>query len=543
MNDPLFFPSPRLNSPVKRAVSWGLLWIAGVVPSLLLSGAEELLPLVSNSVVPITGNPDRGAAPGVGFSQIPTDPGDPLATPFPDDGLQAIPNDAEFAEDSLPSSGGLVQPIVAMDSSQIESQPEGESPPLEPDPPTVELANPGSFGEPLGSFSSFESGFSAAPGIIGTGSRGFSEHPGVLPPGGGLLEDLRDGFSFAATLAGTYDSNPSLGYGSAADSGEGDFFSTLGGSASYQSRASTWTYGANYSGGYSRYFNQSDLSGYNQNAGGSVNYEGGPFSASLNAGIDFGSGANRAYAAVVDEITFNYGLSARYRLSSKTSLSGNFSQNLTSASGNGSSDTGSFSLGASALWRYSALTEFGPGIRYSMQSGDTQVDRSSIGPMMTVNYQLSHKVSLNSQLGLDFAEYEGGESADPAVSAALALDYRASLQWGMNVSLNRNTTADPGRAGQFNEITALRVGYHRKIRRAAWDLGVSYETNTSVAPDSLTGGAGDDRDYLRFDTSLGMPVFGKTCNARVFIGYRDQSGESEESFDSLQTGFSISRGF
>jgi hypothetical protein len=443
----------------------------------------------------------------------------------------------------LPSSGGLVQPILALNSFPVDPPPVEESPPLVLNPPALEAPNPGSFAEPLGSFSSYQGGFSAAPGIIGTGSRGFSDRSGALPSGGGWFEDLRDGFNFAATLAGTYDSNPSLGYGSGTDTGEGDFFSTLGGSASYQSRASTWTYGANYSGSYSQYLNQTDLSGYNQNAGGSLNYEGGRFSASLNGGINFGSGANREYAAVVDEISFNYGLSARYRLSSKTSLTGNFSQNLTSASGDSSSDTSSFSLGASALWRYSELTEFGPGIRYSMQSGDTQVDRSSIGPMMTLNYQLSRKVSLNSQLGLDFAEYEGGESADPSVSTALALDYRASLLWGMNLSLNRNTTADPGRAGQFNEITALRVGYHRKIRRAAWDLGVSYETNTSVAPDSLTGGAGDDRDYLRFDTSLGMPVFGDSCNARVFIGYRDQSGETADSFDSIQTGFSISRGF
>lgn len=540
MNGPLLFPPPWFRAPARRSASWGLLWIAGVVPSLLLSGAEELLPLVSNSVVPATGYPDSGEAPA---ADLPAMPGDPSATPFPDGGLQAQPSDPEFADDSLPSSGGLMQPVAALNPAGVVIPPVQESPPPVADSAAVEPSNPGSFGEPLGNFSGFQGGLSAAPGIIGTGSRGFSDNPGALPPGGGLLEDLRDGFSFAATLAGTYDSNPSLGYGSAADSGEGDFFSTLGGSASYLSRASTWTYGANYSGGYSRYFNQSDLSGYNQNAGGSVNYEGGPFSASLNAGIGFGSGANRAYAAVVDEITFNYGLSARYRLSSKTTLSGNFSQNLTSASGSGSSDTSSFSLGASALWRYSALTEFGPGIRYSQQSGDTQLDRSSIGPMMTVNYQLSRKVSLNSQLGLDFAEYEGGESADPSVSAALALDYRASRLWGMNLSLNRNTQADPVRAGQFNEITALRLGYHRKIRRAAWELGVSLESNTSVAPDSLTGGAGNDRDYLRFDTSLGMPVFGDTCNARVFIGYRDQSGGTEDSFDSLQTGFSISRGF
>ena len=318
---------------------------------------------------------------------------------------------------------------------------------------------------------------------------------------------------------------------------------TLGGTAAYRSKASDWTYGALYTGSYNQYFTQTELSGYNQNAGASVNYQGGPLSAGFNLGVNFGSGANRYYAAVVDQINVNYGLSARYKLSPKTTATGNFSQSLTSASGNSSSDTGSFTAGVAGLWRYSARTEFGPGVSYSQQSGSTQQNLTSIGPTLTVNYKLSSKVSLNSLVGLQFSQYADGQTTDPTTSANIGLNYRASALWGMNLSFFRNVRADPGIAGQFQEITSLRLGYNRKIRRARLNLGASLQNDVSQAPDTVVT-LRPDSNYLNLDSSLTMPVFANTCNASIFANYSDQSGDSGfNSWNSFQTGLSISRSF
>ncbi len=372
---------------------------------------------------------------------------------------------------------------------------------------------------------------------------GFSRNPGSQADNYGLGDTFLDGLALAVFLSGTYDTNPSQGFTSPTVSGEGDFYTTLGGTVAYRSKASDWTYGALYSGSYNQYFSQNELSGYNQNAGASLNYEGGPLSAGMNVGVDFGSGANRNYAAVVDQVSVNYGLSARYRISPKTTATGNLSQSLTSASGNSSSDTGSFTAGMSALWRYSPLTEFGPGISYSQQSGSTQQDLTSIGPTLTVNYKLSSKVSLNSLVGLEFARYENGQTTDPSVSANIGLNYRASALWGMNLSFFRNVRADPGSVGQFQEITSLRLGYNRKIRRAQLNLGASIQQNTYQSPDS-TVALRPDSNYLNLDSSISMPVFANSCNATIFINYSDQSGSSgADSWDSLRTGFSISRSF
>jgi len=374
------------------------------------------------------------------------------------------------------------------------------------------------------------SGFGGLPGGIG-GLGGL----------GGMRGPLPRGFNLSASLSGTYDSNPSQGYGPATEAGESDFFMTLGGSISYLSTAPVWTFGVNYSGGYNFYFNNDDLSGYVQSASGSVNYNRGPLNATLNVGIDFGSGANRYYASLVDQWSYNYGLTARYTISPKTTVTGNFSQSLTSTTGGTYSDTGSFDLGASALWRYSPLTEFGPGIRYTSRTGSSLQDRTTVGPTLTLNYDLTAKVSLDSRVGMDFVEYSRGPSADPTYSASIGLNYQANELWGMSLSYFRDTEADASTIASFNEISSLRLGYHRNIRRAVFNFGVSFETNTFENP-GLLGLTQHDRDYFTVESSLGMPNFANACNASVFMRYQDQSGGTN-SWDSFQVGFSLSRSF
>ena len=384
--------------------------------------------------------------------------------------------------------------------------------------------------------------FGASPDASDGGFSGVASGLGMPPGMGGRLAD---GLVLSATLSGAYDTNPRQGYGQATgasgDSG-GDFFTTLGGSATYRSKSAVWTYGLSYNGSYNYFLSDSDLSGYNQGGRGSLNYDSGPLNAGLNFGITLGSGANRYYASVVDQVSYNYGLDTRYRVSGKTSLSGNLSQSFTQASGNQYSDTESSSASLSALWRYSARTEFGPGIRYSRQSGSQQsYDRTTIGPMMTVNYKLTRKISLNARAGLDFADFGDAGSGDTGVSSSISANYQATKLWGMDLSLNRDARA-AYTGGGFEEVTGLRLGYHRKIDRATWTVGGSWESTASANPSGVIA-VRPDRDYLSLDTALSMPVFGDTCSGSVFLRYTDQSGGGTETWDSLQAGFSISRSF
>jgi hypothetical protein len=372
---------------------------------------------------------------------------------------------------------------------------------------------------------------------------GFAGAPSGYPVGGGLGESILEGFGIAASLSGQYNSNitqsPGEPYAPILD----DFILSAGVNLNYLSKAAAWTFGGNYRGSYDSYLNQSDYSGFNQGAGAVANYDGGKVTASVTGAVDFDRGANRYYSSsnFVERTNYRAAATVRYRLSPKTSLQGDLGQSF-STSSDDFNNTESFDMGMSALWKYSPLTEWGPGIRYTYRSGDSQLERTSVGPTITTNYKLSTKVSLNSRMGVDFASYSDGGSADPMFSASIGLNYNASKLWGMNLSLYRDSQADVSQAGAFTEVTSLRVGYRRKVRRATLNLGVGYEMNTTEFPGNETQ-ARPDRDFFSMDGSLGMAVFSNTSYASVFMRYSDQSGGTNDSWNSFTTGFSINRSF
>ena len=175
--------------------------------------------------------------------------------------------------------------------------------------------------------------------------------------------------------------------------------------------------------------------------------------------------------------------------------------------------------------------------------GDTGGDRTSLGPTLTVNYQLSRKVSLNSRIGTDFPHYEDGGSADPSLYTSIGFNYRPSPLWSMNLSLQRDSQASFSDAGRFEEVTSLRLGYQRRIRRASWNLGMSLETRSTENSGTSSQAGIPDRDYFSLDTSLGMPVFADTTQASLFLRYSNQDGSANDAWNSFQVGIGLSRRF
>jgi hypothetical protein len=374
------------------------------------------------------------------------------------------------------------------------------------------------------------------PWLSGFDAMGLEGIPGGLLGGGGPTSQRRN-LGFSLSMTGIFDTNPSRGF--TGETSQSDFFMLLGGGTAYRSRSSTWTYGAQYSGGYRMYFDQTDLSGSYHNAGASVNYNGGKLKAGFSLGGSYGSGANRNFESVTETIRVNARLNARYEISQKTSLVGEISQSFETTSGGTGQDTENFDAGISGLWKYSQLTEFGPGLRYTLRSQGDGPTRTTVGPTFTVNYKLSRKVSLNSRVGMDFVSLEDEGSQDPSLFTSLGISYRPSPLWDMNLSLVHDNRASYNVAGQFEEVTALRLNYNRRIRRANWNLGVTWESR-SVSND--TASSEPDRDYFSIDTSLGMPIFRNTTQAVIFCGYRDERGGNRP-WDSFQVGMGLTRSF
>ena len=373
-------------------------------------------------------------------------------------------------------------------------------------------------------------------------SSGFSGPPLALLPLGRSSDSILGGFGFGVNLSETYDSNVTQSSGVGGIPKSDDFITSLGGSLSYMSQARVWTFGGTYTGAYNWYANNTDFDGYSQSGIVTANYEGAKLSASLVLGVSSGRGGNRYYglSSFVDQTYINGSIAARYVYSAKTVFTTNIDHSFTTADGP-FSDTTYGSVGFAALYRYSPLTEIGPGIRFTRQNGGGSNTRISVGPTLNVNYRYSSKLSLTSQLGLNFDDYSKIGSSDASVSASIGLNYQASPLWGMDLTIFRDAQADPSVPNSFLETTDIRLGYHRKIRRADLGLGVSYTIGDAANPQVV--GSLPDRDYYSIDGSIGMRIFKDTTSASIFVRYSDQISDRFNSFDSYQTGFLLSRSF
>ena len=372
---------------------------------------------------------------------------------------------------------------------------------------------------------------------------GFSR-TGWTPEPMSEMESIIDRLQLRANFSGVYDTNITQGTGTADRPEEEAFILGLGGNFAYQGKGTEWAYSAAYNFNYEQFIgNHSDLSGLNNQGGTAVlRYDAGKVNLSANVGFGVSDGANRYYQDIVKQTTINYGLSGEYSISPKTSLLASLKQQFTEATGTTATDYSTFEGNISAIWKISSLTQIGPGIRYTLISGDDRPDRSTIGPNLNLNYRLSTKVSLRSKIGLDFVEYEDGTSGDPMVSSQIGADYRANSLWGLNASLFRDAKPDQINPGAYDELTSFRLGYYRQIRRVTVNLGAGYEL--TKREEGGTDNTQPDRDYFTWDASASMPMFSQRVLASIFYKYRDYQNEiGSVDWNSSQVGFSLTTEF
>jgi hypothetical protein len=355
---------------------------------------------------------------------------------------------------------------------------------------------------------------------------------------------LFDGLSASLTYGGMYDSNLRRGSGGTGVAAGDDFMLHVAPMLSYSNPGTDWTVTAAAGLEYSEYLSNSDIGGLGGSAMVGLGYEGGKVA--LRGTFGFSrevGGNNRNYdSAAVERDQFNLDLSGSYRLSSKTTIDAGYSYRWDDPE-SGFGGTTSSVLRGSLMWRYSPLLRVGPGLRYSHQTGDIQADRDTFGPTLRADYQLTSKVAINSEIGVDFVSFGGpGGASDEFFHARLGANYRLSPLWSFNLSVFRDARADSAIADTYREILSTRVGVTRRIKRATLDLGLTYETDEQVA----TNGAAilnNDRDYLIFDSMLSMPVFGGRSSLGIFYRWRDENRGAGDSWDGYQVGLSLTTRF
>lgn len=361
-----------------------------------------------------------------------------------------------------------------------------------------------------------------------------SSYPSV--PG----EELLSGLKLGALTSVFYDSNPGQAPGTDESPEEGSLAFTFSPSLGWRRDDSKWRTELNAKAGYNEYLDGDSYSGGSYALGASAAYDGGRWDLVSRFRHSYSDGVNRYYAASVSQKSYGAGLEATYDLSPKTSVRASWDSSWSVPDG-GFGETENHVASLSALWRYSSLLRFGPGIAIRNSTGDLQQSRNSIGPILSAAYQLSKKVSIDGSVGLDFTRYDAG-GGDHFVSSRIAAVYELDRLWSFNASFVRAAEADGSLAGGFRETTGIRLGVNRKIRRMSASFGLGYEHSAYPVEDG--GVERSDVDYLTADLSLSFPIWADRASGLVFL--RQQHSGSDDltrDWDAMQAGFSLSLNF
>lgn len=352
-------------------------------------------------------------------------------------------------------------------------------------------------------------------------------------------EESERGLDLYFSLDAIYDSNASQASGRAGDRIESDLILIPGLSATYNARNRRWNLGAELNVSRDEYLDVAELSATEYDLRGYGRYSSKKLQASFSTGIAQDAGINRQSGDFLEQFSYYSQLQARYRLSGKTSFVAAWDGRNTESRTSGFTDTTSHTASLYALWKATPFIELGPGFRWGSRTGFEDAELEVFGPTLGLNYKLSSKVDLRAKLGLDSTDSPTGDD-DELFNWSLALKYRASALWGLDLSMIQDTQASLSTGGGFDEVTAFRLTHWRKIRRIQMDLSLGYENRGST--NSRGGGARTrgDYDYWEARCAFKMPVYRDQAELEVSLAYRELDSDiPEDSWDGWQFGVGI----
>ena len=353
---------------------------------------------------------------------------------------------------------------------------------------------------------------------------------------------------FELGLLSRYDSNVTLGAPQGRFEEESDFLIQPSLKSSFQlgSGSGEWRFGLK--GNVTRMdFNELDrFNATNYSFGLNGGYQSSRAKLLFNAGYASTGGVNRFVGNFFEQTSISSNLTGDYTISPKTSFELSLRQNSVVSETQGFADTSSTTFRVAALWQATPLIRLGPGFRYGLRTAEVggpiqDQELTVAGPALRLDYKLSTKVNLTSNVGLGFADTPSGD--DDLLNFRVGLNYRASSLWGLNLSMIRDTQATLFARGGFDQISSYRFGYTRKIRSARLNLGVSYEDR---APQGVTQVVAGFRDssFLNYTASLGLPIFGDAVDLSLNLAWRDfDTTETLQSWNGLQSGLSLAWSF
>ncbi len=371
-------------------------------------------------------------------------------------------------------------------------------------------------------------GFTDAPLGFSQAPSGFTQDDSAFAPG-----PTQQDFTMNGSVTLAYNSNVRQGIAGEGNSSSGDLTLSPRVGFNYLRRRDQWQLGVNAGGSYRFNFDNDDLDGFNGSIGFFGGYQSTKVVASFSTNFSSSSGVNQISGGFLEQISYSNSLVASYRFSGRTSLMASWNRSANYTQTSGFDDTSSSTFNLSAVWQATPLINIGPGIRYSRREGESG-DVTSIGPSLSVNYDLSDRVKLRSSIGANYGELPSGEDTE-FVNWSLSMNYRPpSALWNLNLSMIQDYQSTFVEGGGFDEVTSYQLGWGRKIRRANVGLSLAYRvTDPQETPLSVDNGR--DSDFFSINATLGMRVFRDEVTFNTGISWQDQSASNQNySYDGFQ---------
>ena len=353
--------------------------------------------------------------------------------------------------------------------------------------------------------------------------------------------NLRE-FDATLNLSVLYDSNVTQGKNGGIRPEQSDVLIQPTLNVDYRLGSGNWQIGARARVSRLEYLQSDDFNATNYSVGFYGGYDSKKLVASFSSSFSSNAGVNRLAGNFIEQESFSNRFSASYRFSSKTSLLFSWAQSSIESNTEGFVDTDSNTASLAGIWRATPLLNVGPGFRYGVRTGFDDSDFTILGPLLRADYTLSKKVKLGSRIGLDFSESSFGDD-QTLFSYSVSLGYTASRLWGFNLSMIQGSQATLITGGGFDQISSLRLGFWRKIRRARLSLRITYEDRNPT--DSNTANLGfRDSSFLRYNAGVSIPLRDNQANLALTVGWNDFEGSNEDfSWDGFQSGISLAWSF
>lgn len=301
--------------------------------------------------------------------------------------------------------------------------------------------------------------------------------------------------------------------------------------------------------------------------------------------------SNRFTNSLTETTDFTTSLDFTYRLSAKTNLyaSAEYSTRSNDVSSEGDSDL--FTASFSALWDFSAKTDFGPALRYANNKAGSTGDSESTALEVEARYSHSKKLNFVLNAGIEAATYND-EDTEYSPSGSIKATYKPSRIWqftgdlryqAIPVSqLNSETFGGDFYGGGFSDLNGAAAGGGQQLNGSLgvvyqpdkfWrisstlshrtapsfinaneslvDTTINFRVMRQIGEASLSalysfsttefesndGGDREDQNYHMFGLDYVHPEIFKKMNFRAGLGYSLSSGESDYDEFRITTAF------